>query len=262
MSKKDASSTLLKDERLQMILEKVRDTGKATVVELSEHFEVSDITIRRDLKELAEQGLIRRAHGGAVYSINEPDDPPVIQRMLQNRDAKERIGRATAALINDNESVFIGSGSTATYVARHLMERQNLTVITNAISIATELAAARHLTVVVLGGMLRPSELSMVGHITEQALREVRMNKVVIGIGAISLKAGLTSDYMPEVMTDRAIFDMASNLILVADHSKFGNVASAYVASVDRITTLVTDNQTDPEMLTSIRSMGVHVIVA
>jgi DeoR/GlpR family transcriptional regulator of sugar metabolism len=122
-------------------------------------------------------------------------------------------------------------------------------VVTNALNVATELASAQGVTVVVTGGMMRASELSLVGHITEQSLREVRVDKVILGMRAISLEEGMTNDYLPEVMTDRTIIEMARELIVVADHSKFGKVASAYVAPVERITTLVTDASTDPGQL-------------
>ena len=252
----------LKDERLRLIVNRVREDGRTTVMDLSQYFDVSDITIRRDLKELAEKGLVRREHGGAVYAVDMPDDPPVIQRMHQLRTVKERIGRAAAALIKDDESVFIGSGSTATYVARNLTTRQNLTVITNAVNIAHELASVEGITIVVLGGLLRASELSMVGHIAEQSLQEVRMDKVIIGVKAMSIKTGITNDYLPEVMTDRKILEMGSELILVADHTKFGQVASAYVAPVNRVTTLVTDKQSPAAMLQELRDLGIQVILA
>lgn len=109
---------------------------------------------------------------------------------------------------------------------------------------------------------MRASELSLVGHIAEQSLREVRVDKVIMGMRAISLEAGLTNDYLPEVMTDRTIIEMAPELILVADHTKFGKVASAYVAPVERIATLVTDTETDPQTLISLRQLGIQVVVA
>lgn len=251
-----------KEERLQRIVEAVRENGQVTVAELSHRFGVSDVTIRRDLRELATGGLLRRAHGGAVPGTPVPLEPPVIQRMLQERIQKEQIGRAAAALVDDGESVFIGSGSTTAYVSRHLVDRKNLTVVTNALNIATELATAEEITMIVTGGMMRASELSLVGHIAEQALREVRVDKVIMGMRAISLEAGMTNDYLPEVMTDRTIIEMPPELILVADHTKFGKVASAYVAPVERMTTLVTDPETDPETLARLREMGIRVIVA
>ncbi len=255
-------SVSLKERRLQQILEVARRDGHVSVMELSQRFGVSDVTIRRDLRELAAQGLLRRAHGGAVPTTPAPPEPPVIQRMSHELAWKEAIGRAAAALVSDNESVFIGSGSTTAHVARNLLDRRGLTVVTNALNIATELAAAEGITVVVTGGMMRASELSLVGHIAESSLREVRVDKVIIGMRAISLEAGMTNDYLPEVMTDRAIIEMAPELILVADHTKFGKIASAYVAPLEKVTTLVTDPQTDPHVLASLREMGIRVIIA
>ena len=254
-------ATSLKEERQQLILETVRDNGQGTVTELSRRFGVSQVTIRRDLRELAAQGALRRAHGGAVAATPAPPEPPVIQRMVQAENCKECIGRATAALVSDGDSVFIGSGSTTAHVARNLVDRRNLTVVTNALNVATELAIAEGVTVVVTGGMMRASELSLVGHIAEQSLREVRVDKVIMGMRAISLEAGMTNDYLPEVMTDRTIIEMAPELVVVADHTKFGKVASAYVAPVERITTLVTDSEADPETLTRLEEMGIRVIV-
>ena len=252
----------LKEERQQRIVETVRQNRQATIAELSHTFEVSDVTIRRDLRELAAKGELRRAHGGAVAAVPAPPEPPVVQRMTQSEACKSCIGRAAAALVSDGESVFIGSGSTTVYVVRNLVNRKNLTVVTNALTVASELATAPGVTVVVTGGMMRASELSLVGHITEQALREVRVDKVIIGMRAISLEAGMTNDYLPEVMTDRTIIEMAPELIVVADHTKFGNVASAYVAPVERITTLVTDAAADHRVLTSFEELGIRVLVA
>ncbi len=258
----DGVSSLLKAERQQLILEAVKDNRQATVVELSRRFDVSEVTIRRDLRELAAQGALRRAHGGALMAASAPPEPPVVQRLGRAEHCKACIGRAAASLVKDGDSIFIGSGSTTAYVARHLVDRRNLTVVTNALTIATELASAKGVTVVVTGGMMRPSELSLVGHITEQSLREVRVDKVIMGIRAISLEAGMTNDYLPEVVTDRTIIEMAPELIVVADHTKFGKIASAYVAPVERITTLVTNSDTDPKTLTLLRKLGIQVIVA
>ena len=253
---------MLKEERQQRILNTLRESRQVTVVELSHRFGVSEVTIRRDLRELDAQGELQRAHGGAVAATPAPPEPPVVQRLLQGEHCKECIGRAAADLVADGESIFIGSGSTTAYVARHLVDRQSLTVVTNALNVATELATAAGVTVVVTGGMMRASELSLVGHITEQSLREVRVDKVIMGMQAVSLEAGLTNDYLPEVMTDRTIIEMAPELIVVADHTKFGKVASAYIAPVERITTLVTNPEISPEIISQLEGMGIQVIVA
>jgi DeoR/GlpR family transcriptional regulator of sugar metabolism len=166
----------LKEERQQLILETLRDSRQVTVAELSSRFDVSDVTIRRDLRDLAAQGALQRAHGGAITITPAPPEPPVVQRMSQGQSCKEHIGRAAAALVADGESVFVGSGSTAVYVARGLLNRSDLTVVANALTIATELASAKGVTVVVTGGIVRASELSLVGHIAQRSLREVRVD--------------------------------------------------------------------------------------
>ena len=247
-----------------MILEIARDSHQVTVAGLSNRFGVSEVTIRRDLRELAGRGQLHRAHGGAVTASSPapPQEPPVIQRMLHRRDCKESIGRAAAALVNDGDSIFVSSGSTTVYVVRHLVDRKGLTVVTNAIPVVNELAPIQGMTLVVTGGVFRASELSLVGHIAEQSLGEVRVDKVIIGMRAISLDAGMTNDYLPEVATDRTIIDMAPELIVVADHTKFGRAFSAYLAPVERITTLVTDPGIDPQVLAQLREMGIRVIVA
>jgi DeoR/GlpR family transcriptional regulator of sugar metabolism len=252
----------LKEERQELILQATQDHGHVTVGELSCSLDVSEVTVRRDLRELAAQGLLHRAHGGAVRATPASPEAPVVQRMGEQDACKARIGREAAALVSDGESVFIGSGSTTVYVARNLVERKELTVVTNALNVAAEFATAGGVTVVVTGGMMRASELSLVGHITEQALREVRVDRVIMGMWAIDLEGGMTNDYLPEVMTDRTIIEMAAELVLVADHTKFGKVAAAYVAPVERITTLVTDAQTNQMILTRLQQMGVRVVTA
>ena len=253
----------LKEERLRVILDAIQSSGRVTVSELSRDLDVSPVTVRRDLHDLATQGLVQRAHGGALPALaSAAPEPPVLLRMSDNASDKARIGRAAAALIPDNSSVFIGSGTTTVQVARHLITRRNLTVVTNALNVAFELATTEGITVVVAGGLMRSSELSLIGHIAEQSLREVRVDRVVIGIPAVSLEAGLTNEYLPEVMTDRHIIDMAPELIVVADHTKFGKVASAFIAPVARIKTLVTDPHADPETLARLRQLGIRVVVA
>lgn len=253
---------IVKSERQKQILEAIRNDRKVTITELSGRFGVSEITARRDLKELEDQGFVERAHGGVVYLSEKPVEPPIIKRQQEQREAKIKIGKAAAALVEDGESVFISSGSTTMVAARFLKDRAGLTVVTNALSVVNELAPYQDLNVIVLGGMLRPTELSMIGHITQQALREVRVDKVFFGIRGIDLEAGLTNDYMPEILTDRAVLDMGSQVILVADHSKLGRIASAFVAPVNRISTLVTDEKADQDLVDSIRKIGIEVIVA
>ena len=252
----------LKEERRRLILETVAADGQATVAALSDKLNVSEVTVRRDLQDLAERGLLLRSHGGAVAPQTASPEPPVLQRVKETQHHKAQIGRAAAELIPDGSSVFIGSGTTTAQVARHLSGCKSLTVITNALNVATELATAPGVTVVMTGGVMRKSELSLIGHLAELALREVRVDRAVVGMQAISLEDGMTNDHWPEVMTDRAVIQMASELIVVVDHTKFGQVASALIAPIERISTLVTDHETDPATVADLSRRGVRVIVA
>jgi DeoR/GlpR family transcriptional regulator of sugar metabolism len=254
---------LLKEERQRLILEVLDGNKKVTVPELSQRFGASEVTIRRDLAELAAGGKLIRAHRGALARVPAPPEPPVVQRIALERDEKVRIARAAAELVDEDDSIFVGSGSTMTFLARALSARKKLTVFTNALNIATELAAAEGgLTVVVTGGVVRSPELSLLGHIAEQTLPEVRVTKVFMGMQAISLDGGLTTDHIPEVATTRRIFEMAPELVVLADYTKLGCTASAFIAPVTRMTCLVTDVHADPVFLEKLRAGGIRVMVA
>jgi len=249
------------NERQKKILDLLEERENARVSELSELLGVSVATIRRDLNKLREMGEIERFHGGAVISLPSAPEPPVIQRSGENIAEKERIGKAAAALVQDGDVIFIGSGTTALEVARNLVGSKNLTVITNALTVVNMLSNEESITLVSTGGIFRMSELSFIGHLAEHALSELRPQKVIMGIRAISLQDGLTNDYLPEVNTDRAIIHAASEVIVVADNSKFGKVSTAFVAPISAIHKLVTDDRTSKEIIASIQALGVEVIL-
>lgn len=249
------------NERQKKILGLLEQRENARVSELSELLGVSVATIRRDLNKLREMGEIKRFHGGAVISLPSAPEPPVIQRSGENIAEKERIGKVAAALVHDGDVIFIGSGTTALEVARNLVGSKNLTVITNALTVVNMLSNDESITLVTTGGIFRRSELSFIGHLAEHALSELRPQKVIMGIRAISLQDGLTNDYLPEVNTDRAIIHAASEVIVVADHSKFGKVSTAFVAPISAIHKLVTDDKAPKEIIASIQAQGVEVIV-
>jgi DeoR/GlpR family transcriptional regulator of sugar metabolism len=173
-----------------------------------------------------------------------------------------RIGKATAAIINDGETVFLGSGSTVLEVARALRGWKKITVITNSLPVINALAGAEGINLVCLGGMLRESEFSFIGHITEQSLGEVRADKVVMGTRAISLEHGLTHEYLPETLTDRAILKSGKEVLIVADHTKFGQEATVLLAPLSAIQTIVTDDGIPSDFLKAARKAGIRVVTA
>lgn len=247
-------------ERQLQIEHFIREHSRATVGELSQRFKVSEPTIRRDLDKLESSGRVRRAHGGAIAIEKAAPEPPVNQRMQESAGEKSRIGRAAAELVNDGETIFLGSGTTTLEVARHLAGKKNLTVITNALTIANCLAGNENINLIVTGGMLRHSENSLVGHLVEQALKDLRADKAIISIRSISLEEGLTSDHFSETMTDRAIIRCARKVILVADHSKFDKTSPVVVAPVTAVHTVVTGTEVAVETVSELRNLGLEVI--
>jgi DeoR/GlpR family transcriptional regulator of sugar metabolism len=258
----DKNDTFLKEERQGRIRVMVEEQGRVIVPELSERFNVSEATIRRDLEELDSLGQLRRTHGGAMRSEKAPKEPPMMQRMVENPDEKNRIGKAAVQFIKDGETIFLGSGSTVIEVARNLPLDISLTIITNSLPVVNELAIHTGIELIVIGGMLRQSELSMVGHVAEQAVREFRADKVIVGMYAIDADCGFTNDYPPEIMTDRAILSIAHRIIVVADHSKFGRVSSTLVAPVTAAQMIITDHATPDEVVEQLHDLGLQVIQA
>lgn len=249
-------------ERQEQIVQLIARQKRVTVNDLCDIFSISKATARRDLEILANQGRIQRVHGGAILVNKAPPEMPILERQNDQAAEKERIGAAAAALIKDHETVFLGSGTTVLEVARHLIERP-LTVITNSLPVVNLFAnPASPVQVIVIGGELRKSELSFIGHITEQSLREVYVDKVVIGVRAVNLEQGLTNDYFPETNTDRAIIKMGREVILVADHTKFGRVSTVLLAPLSSIHTVVSDQLLPEEMASELRSMGIRLILA
>jgi DeoR/GlpR family transcriptional regulator of sugar metabolism len=249
------------DRQLQ-ILQLLERQQRISVAEVCDRFEVSEATARRDLESLAGKGMLQRVHGGAIVLTQAPPEQPILHRQNEQADEKMRIGQAAARMVQAGETIFLGSGTTVLEAARALRGRSGLTVLTNSMPVVNALAGAEGITVICLGGMLRESELSFIGHITEQALAEVRADKVFIGTRAISLEYGLTHEYLPETMTDRAILKAGKQIIVLADHTKFGRAATVRLAPLESIQTIVTDKGISQEILEAVQERGLRVVVS
>ncbi len=249
-------------ERQKKILRLLARQGRLSVAQIVREFAISEATARRDVGWLASQGKAQRVHGGLIAVDQAPPELPILQRTSEEPDEKARIGSAATQLIGERDTVFIGSGTTALEAARSLRGRKNLTVITNSLPVLNMLAGDKDITVVSLGGMLRDSELSFIGHITEQALGEIRADKVIMGTRGLSLEHGLTNDYLQETLTDRAILKIAPQVIIVADHTKINRVSTALLAPLKSIHTLVTDSKADKKFLHTVKKQGISVVIA
>ena len=249
-------------ERQKQILSLLDRQGRLSVAEIVQQFSISEATARRDLESLALQGKAQRVHGGVISVEQAPPELPILEREREQPDEKTRIGRAAASLVADKETVFLGSGTTVLEVARNLRDRKQLTVITNSLPVLNTLAGLKEITVISLGGMLRESELSFIGHITEQALSEVRVDKVFMGIRGLSLEHGLANDYLQETLTDRAIMKSGREVIIVADHTKVNRVSTVLLAPWNGVRIFVTDSGVDKKFVQALKKQGLQVIVA
>jgi len=249
-------------ERQKQILSLLGRQGRLSVAEIVEQFSISEATARRDLETLTSQGKVQRVHGGVIALEQAPPELPILERKNEQAEEKERIGQAAASLVDDKETIFLGSGTTVLEVARNLRGRRQLTIVTNSLPVLNMLAGQKEITVISLGGMLRESELSFIGHITEQALAELRVDKVVMGARGLSLEHGLTNDYLQETLTDRAILKIGREVIVVADYSKINRVSTALLAPLNVMSTLVTDSKADKKFLTAIKKNGIQFLIA
>jgi len=253
----------LKEERQKIILEEIERNGRVIVADLAEMFNVSRMTIRRDLLEIETTEAIKRTYGGAILSIKNSDqnEPPTLERMNVMREEKQRLARATADLIGAQEMIFLGSGTTTLYIAQELRDRDDITVLSNALTVLNELATNGKMTLIGVGGFLRRKEFSMIGHFADKVIADLHVDKVIMGIRGVHPRFGLTSDHPQELVTDRTIMDISDTIIIVADHTKIGHVASSRAAPVEKASKLITGKEASAEMLNAIRELGVEVLL-
>jgi DeoR/GlpR family transcriptional regulator of sugar metabolism len=255
-------SKMIAQERRQRIFEDIETSGIASVRDLAKRFEVSHITIMRDLQELEQEGLIRRVHGGAISVRGASYEPPFIARESQYSPEKKRIATKAVEMITDGDSIILDVGTTTLEIARALKGKRNLTVLVTNLRAALELASQAAIQVIVIGGKLRASELSLVGHLTEQTLRSFQVDKAFIGVGGITLEHGLTEFNFEEAGTKRTMIERARQCIVVADHTKFGKVMLTTVASLAVVDTIITGKEVDGETVTRLHQVGVRVVLA
>jgi DeoR family transcriptional regulator, aga operon transcriptional repressor len=245
-------------ERLSAILEELSRDGTVGVADLVARLSVSAATVRRDLELLEQQKLLARTHGGAVaqgvlYEL------PLRYKTARHQDQKRRIAAAAAARVDDGAAIGLTGGTTTTEVARGVIDRQRLTVVTNALNIASELAIRPNLKLVVTGGYARAESYELVGPLAELSLNGLNLDVVFLGTDGISVDAGLTTHHEVEAHTDLALIERARRVVVVADSSKIGFAAFARICALDRVHELITDADADPAQVAAIRDAGVEV---
>jgi DeoR/GlpR family transcriptional regulator of sugar metabolism len=251
---------MLSEERRDAILERLGRDGKVVAAELSAALDVSPDTVRRDLRELAEAGQLRRVHGGAL--------PPVVGarpysvRRGQAPAAKAAIARATVRLLRPGQVILLDAGTTTLEVARNLPPDLEATVITNSPPIAVALAEHPTVEVAALGGMLAKDAQALVGAATVEALRSVRADVLVLGVCSLHPEVGITVLELEESYVKRAMIANAAEVVAVSSADKLGSAGPYVVAPLEELTHLVTERSIAPEQLAPYRALGVEIVLA
>jgi DeoR/GlpR family transcriptional regulator of sugar metabolism len=250
------------EERHRVIIEALQAKGRVGVAELSALAGVSQMTVRRDLEALEQDGLLQRVHGGAVSTISGSYEPPYAVRSRLGSAEKGRIGAAAAALIGPNETVIIDGGTTALAVARALRGRRQLTVCVLSVQAAAELADEPGIRVIAAGGDVRPGEQYFVGPLAERVFEDLRFDTFVMSVGGIHAEQGLTDFNPDDARVKRVAVASSRRRIVVADSSKLGRVTFAAIGPITVADVLVTDDGATEEQVGPLRRAGVQVTTA
>ncbi|MFE4825679.1 DeoR/GlpR family DNA-binding transcription regulator [Streptomyces sp. NPDC056672] len=245
-------------DRLRRITDAVRESGQLSVAELAELTGASEMTVRRDLEVLSDQGVLERYRGGARSLLLRGEEPPFALRAQEGTEAKRRIAAAVAELITDGESVVIDSGTTCLEVARALEDRR-LTVMPLSLHAANALTGAPRLKLLLPGGEPRTGELALTGPLTEASLAALRFDTAVIGCCGLTAKDGLTAYDLSDAAVKRAAIASARRVIAVADAAKFSRTALAFVSPVSALHAVVTDEAAPEEETRAMAAAGVTV---
>ena len=247
-----------KAERMRGIMDVLRLEGYAPVELLTSKLGVSAATVRRDLKEFAEQGLVRRTHGGAAFS-GQGYEVPVRYRRGERAAEKRRIGETAARLLTDGLVVGVTGGTTTSEVARHIPWGRNLTVLTNSLNIATELAVRPHVTLVDTGGVARSASFELTGPIAEATVARYHLDLVFLGVDGIDVATGCTTHDDREASINRAMVERAERTVVVADRSKIGARAFARICEIREVSLLITDLQADGDAFAALKEAGLSI---
>ena len=253
---------VLAAERKIKIIEYVKKNNVASVVQLSEEFNVHEATIRRDLSEIEKEGFLRRTHGGVVLAEGVSSEPSFTVRVTERVDEKQRIGVLAAGMVKEGEHIILDSGTTTLQIARNLVKRSNITVVTNDINIAAEFRDSKGIKVLVTGGILYPESFLLNGMFTNEVLKTLHVHKAFVATPAIHPKCGLTHFEEQLVPAKRGMIEAAQEVIVVADHYKIGGISLHTVAPPNKIHTLVTGTEATELQIQQFEEAGIRVFTA
>jgi len=237
--------------------------GSVQVLGLSDLCGVSTQTIRKDLQYLERRGVAARCYGGAICAqvLGSAAGPAVEAKRSLHVGEKEAIGRRAAAMVVPGNSIILDSGTTTAYVARHLPDSEDITVVTNDAGVLAELMAKKHIQIVMLGGALRRKNMAFYGAQTVAAMDELLVDKLFLGVDGIDMESGVTTHFENEAMLNRLMVKKATQVIAVTDSSKFGRKCLHKIIGVEDLDMLITDRDAPDEVVDGARRLGIEIVV-
>lgn len=248
------------EQRKAKILELLRTNGEVRVSELSRIFNISEVTVRFDLESLESQGLLTRVYGGAVSANKFYVDMDLHERYTTNAAEKKDLAERVAELVADNDTLMLNAGTTITYILRAIKGRRNISIVTNSITNANEAAAYTGFNVILLGGSIDTKYQFTYGNDAIAQLNRYHASKAILSVDGVSAQAGLTLYYSNEVDIIRRMLTLADRAIVAADRHKIGRSTFAQIASLDSVSTIVTNAGASPDHLEAIREKGIEII--
>ncbi len=236
------------DERKTRILFLLSQSQSILVSDAATSLGVSETTIRRDLQDLEEQGLLKRTHGGAIALEMASFEPSMIEKADFHAEQKMQIAKQAVAMVQKGDTLLLDSGTTTLQMARILPD-QDLTVVTNSLPIGSELARRKNIKLIMLGGELRSNTEALVGAFCEMMLQTIHVDKVFLGANGIDPSRGVTTPNIAEASIKRAMVQAGRQIILVADHSKFGQIHFAKICDIRDISCIITDELPNAEYM-------------
>jgi DeoR family transcriptional regulator, aga operon transcriptional repressor len=259
MSELDKKSTV---ERRAIILEKLETEGQVDVFSLSNELKVSEVTIRNDLSRLEAKNMLIRARGGAIKLDRVGIDFALSDKNKQHYEEKKKIGQVAAQLVEAGDTIILDSGTTTLEIAKNLLKVDDLTVITNALNVANQLAEHQNTNVIIPGGFLRKNSLSLVGTTAEESFRNYFCDKLFLAVDGFSTTHGLSTPNVEEAHLNRIMIEISKKVIVVADSSKFLKRSFAFIAPIAQVDVVVTDAGIPLEDQRKLENMGIQVIIA
>lgn len=251
-------------KRREKIASMLKEAGSVQVLNLSEVFGVSAVTIRKDLNFLEKLGMSTRTYGGAMLNQNNGSaiERPVEHKRQLYAAEKDAIGRAAAKCVNAGDSIILDSGTTTTNLAGHLQDKKDITVVTNDLNVMNKLSRQEKLNLIMLGGKLRRKNMSFFGAQAEHALRELHVDKLFLGVDGFDMVKGITTHFDAEALMNRLMHRAASQTIVVTDSSKFGKICLHQILEPSNVSKVITDKGIPDEYRAGLESLGIEIVIA